>query len=210
MLSKSRLIIFLLLLLILLIVLPILSSAFTQFIDTYKFNLSLVPDNLLTAILKTPSTYIKFFSQTTPPNILSWSIIALFTIYSLLGLLSSKSQKRYMQRDSYGSHGTSRFQTPTEIKKNYFKYNTGWFLGSDKPNISYSIGMNGAYLPLQGSLSMQIAVFGSPGSYKTTSFVLPNIFHIPFIYKDTPQKTDLIITDPKCELFRLTNRYLKN
>ena len=133
--NKPKLIIFLLLLLILLIALPILSSAFTQFVEVYKFNLSLIPDNFLIATFKTPQTYITFFSKPNPPNILSWSIIALFIVYFLLGLLSSKSQKRYMQRDSYGSHGTSRFQAPPEIKKNYFKYNSGWFLGSDKPNI---------------------------------------------------------------------------
>jgi len=56
---------------------------------------------------------------------------------------------------------------------------------------------------------MQTLVFGSPGSFKTTSVVLPNIFHIPYIYKDQEKKADLIITDPKSEIYSLTAEYLK-
>ena len=208
--NKAGLIIFIIILALLLIVLPVLSSIFTDFLDKYIFNLSLVPDNFLLSTFKNPQTYVSFFTRLSPSNILCWAVIGLFIIYSLFGLLSSKNQKRYLRKDDYGSHGTSRFQSPKEIKNNYFKYNCGWFLGSDKPNLTYNIGMAGAYQPIYGNLNMQIAVFGSPGSSKTTAFVLPNIFHIPFVYKNTPEKADLIITDPKCELYSLTARYLKS
>ena len=207
--SKSRLILFILMFIFLLIILPVLSSVFTGFLDIYKFNLSLVPDNFLLSTFKNPQTYLSFFTRPSPSNMLCWGAVGLFIIYSLFGLLGSKNQKKYLKKDGYGSHGTSRFQSQKEIKNNYFKYNSGWFLGSDRPNLSYHIGMAGAYQPIYGNLNMQIAVFGSPGSYKTTAFVLPNIFHIPFIYKNSGQKADLIITDPKCELYSLTAKYLK-
>ena len=208
--NKSRLILFILMLVFLLTILPVLSSVFTGFLDIYKFNLSLVPDNFLLSTFKNPQTYLSFFTRPSPSNMLCWGVIGLFIIYSLFGLLGSKNQKKYLKKDGYGSHGTSRFQSQKEIKNNYFKYNSGWFLGSDRPNLSYHIGMAGAYQPIYGNLNMQIAVFGSPGSYKTTAFVLPNIFHIPFIYKNSDRKADLIITDPKCELYSLTAKYLKS
>jgi len=208
--NKAGLIFFIIILILLLIILPVLSSVFADFLNKYIFNLSLIPDNFLSSTFKNPQTYINFFTKPTPPNIFCWAVIGLFIIYSLFNRLTSKDQKRYLRKDNYGSHGTSRFQSPQEIKRNYFKHNAGWFLGSDKPNLTYNIGMAGAYQPIHGNLNMQIAVFGSPGSSKTTAFVLPNIFHIPYIYKNTPEKADLIITDPKCELYSLTARYLKS
>ncbi|MEI7616296.1 MAG: type IV secretory system conjugative DNA transfer family protein [Actinomycetota bacterium] len=208
--SKAGIVFFIIILIILLIILPVLSSVFTDFLNKYIFDLSLIPDNFLSSTFKNPQTYINFFSKPTPPNIFCWAAIGLFIIYSLFNRLTSKDQKRYLRKDNYGSHGTSRFQSPGEIKRNYFKHNSGWFLGSDKPNLTYNIGMAGAYQPIHGNLNMQIAVFGSPGSSKTTAFVLPNIFHIPFVYKDAPEKADLIITDPKCELYSLTAKYLES
>ncbi|MHB1438829.1 MAG: type IV secretory system conjugative DNA transfer family protein [Thiobacillus sp.] len=207
--KKAGLIIFIIILSLLLIILPVLSSVFTDFLDKYIFNLSLIPENFLLSTFKNPQTYTNFFTRLTPSNILCWSVIGLFIFYFLFSQLSSKNQKRYLKKDDYGSHGTSRFQSPREIKNNYFKYNSGWFLGSDKPNLTYNIGMTGAYQPIYGNLNMQIAAFGCPGSYKTTAFVLPNIFHIPFVYKNAPEKADMIITDPKCELYSLTAKYLK-
>jgi type IV secretion system protein VirD4 len=68
--------------------------------------------------------------------------------------------------------------------------------------------MPGAYHPIGGSLNMQALVLGSPGSFKTTSFVIPNIFHIPYMYKNLDEKGDMIITDPKSEIYCLTSKYL--
>ena len=188
--NKAGLFFFILILALLLMVLPVLSSVFTDFLDKYIFNLALIPDNFLLPAFKNPQTYINFFTRTNPSNILCWGMIGLFIIYSLFGLLSSKNQKRYLKKDDYGSHGTSRFQSPREIKNNYFKYNSGWFLGSDKPNLTYHIGMAGAYQPIYGNLNMQIAVFGSPGSYKTTAFVLPT-YSIFLLFIKIPQKKQI-------------------
>ena len=208
MIVKTKIITFTLILIIMLIILPILSSIFTDFLEVYKFNLSLIPENYITETVKTPQTYLNFFTKTHPTNILGWGIIGLFLVYSLFGLSGFKLQNKYTQREDYGSHGTSRFQNSKEIKKNYFKDQLGLFLGSDRQNLHYSLGMPGAYHPINSSLNMQTAVFGSPGSFKTTSFVLPNIFHIPFIYSNLKEKADLIITDPKSELYSLTADYL--
>ena len=207
---KSRIIIFILFLLILLIALPVLSSVFIQFIDKFNLNPTLVSPVILVEAFKSPKTYTDFFSKTNPPNILCWLVLAIYIIYSFLGFLSTKNQNKYSRQEKYGSHGTSRFQNPKEIRNNYFKDKSGWFLGSNIPNLSYKIGMDGAYHKINGNLNMQIAVFGSPGSFKTTAFVLPNIFHIPFIYKDLPEKADIIITDPKCEIYSLTAKYLES
>jgi type IV secretory pathway TraG/TraD family ATPase VirD4 len=83
-------------------------------------------------------------------------------------------------------------------------------LGSLQPGLSYRIGMKGAYHNINNNLNMQMLVFGSPGSFKTTSVVLPNVFHIPYIFKDKTEKADLVITDPKSELFILTSKYLED
>ena len=137
--NKAGLIIFIIIFAPLLIILPVLSSVFSDFLDKYIFNLALVPDNFLLATFKNPQTYINFFTRLTPSNILCWAVIGLFIFYSIFNQLNSKNQKRYLRKDDYGSHGTSRFQRPREIKNNYFKYNSGWFLDSDKPNLTYCI-----------------------------------------------------------------------
>jgi len=205
---RIRIIMSVLVLIIMLIVLPILSSVLAQFLQYYKFNLSLVPQNFIIKTAASSQTYFNFFTKTNPTNILGWGIVGLFLTYSLFGLAGPKLQKRYVQKDDYGSHGTSRFQTPVEVKKHYFKDNLGWFLGSNVANLKYFIGMPGAYHPIGSNLNMQTAVLGSPGSFKTTSFVLPNIFHIPYMYKNLDEKGDIIITDPKSEIYCLTSKYL--
>ena len=206
---KKRIITSVLILIIILTLLPILSSVLDKFLEDYRFDLSLVPKNFIIKTAASRSTYFNFFTKVSPTNILGWAILGLFLVYSLFGLSGLKLQKKYMQKDDYGSHGTSRFQTPREVKKHYFKDNIGWFLGSDRPNLSYSIDMPRAYHPIASSLNMQALVLGSPGSFKTTSFVIPNIFHIPYMYKDLDEMGDIIITDPKSEIYCLTSKYLK-
>ena len=195
-------------LMLMLIFLPILSSALEQFLEDYRSNISLIPENFLLITALSIRTYTDFFTKVNPVNVFFWGIIALFIIYSLFGLSHLKLEKKYIQKDGYGSHGTSRFQSPGEIKKHYFKNNLGWFLGSNTAGLKYFIGMPGAYHPIGGSLNMQALVLGSPGSFKTTSFVIPNIFHIPYMYRDLDEKGDIIITDPKSEIYCLTSKYL--
>jgi type IV secretory pathway TraG/TraD family ATPase VirD4 len=208
--TRARIIMSVLILVIMLIVLPVLLSALEQFLEVYRFNLSLVPQNFIIKTASSGNTYFNFFTKASPINILGWGIIGLFLSYLLFGLTGLKLQRGYAQKDDYGSHGTSRFQTPVEVKKNYFKDNMGWFLGSNEAGKSYFIGMAGAYNPIRSSLNMQTLVLGSPGSFKTTSFVLPNIFHIPYMYKNLDEKGDLIITDPKSEIYCQTSNYLTN
>ncbi|MCL4378508.1 MAG: type IV secretory system conjugative DNA transfer family protein [Actinobacteria bacterium] len=205
---RARIIISALILVIMLTVVPILSSVFGQFLEVYRFNLLLVPQNFIIKTAASSNTYLNFFTKVNPVNILGWGIVGLFLSYSLFGMLDLKLQKRYMQKDDYGSHGTSRFQTPGEIKKHYFKDSLGWFLGSNEAGKTYFIGMPGSYHSIRSNLNMQTLVLGSPGSFKTTSFVLPNIFHIPYMYKNLVEKGDLIITDPKSEIYCLTSKYL--
>ena len=166
---KNRIIVFFLMLIIMLIILPVLSSIFTEFLEVYKFNLSLTPENFIINTFRNIHTYINFFTKTYPANILGWSLIGLFIIFSIFGTAKLKIQSKYSQMEKYGSHGTARFQTPKEIKNNYFKDKMGWFLGSNIPDLKYSVGMPGAYHPIESSLNMQTLVFGSPGSFKTTS-----------------------------------------
>ena len=206
--TRTRIITSILILIIMLIILSILSSVLESFLEDYRFNLSLVPENFIIKTAASSNTYINFFTKVSPANILGWGVSGLFLAYSLFGLAGLKLQKRYTQRDDYGSHGTSRFQTPREVKKHYFKDNLGWFLGSNVADLKYFIGMPGAYHPIGSSLNMQSLVLGSPGSFKTTSFVLPNIFHIPYMYRNLDEKGDIIITDPKSEIYCLTNKYL--
>ncbi|MCL4415449.1 MAG: type IV secretory system conjugative DNA transfer family protein [Actinobacteria bacterium] len=208
--NKTRIIMSVLILIIILTVLPILSSVLRQFLEDYRFNLSHVPQNFIIKTATSSKTYFNFFTKVNPINILGWGIIGLFLSYSLFGMLEPKLQKRYMQKDDYGSHGTSRFQTSSEVKKHYFKDNLGWFLGSNVANLKYFIGIPGAYHSIGSNLNMQTLVLGSPGSFKTTSFVLPNVFHIPYMYKNLDEKGDLIITDPKSEIYCLTSKYLEN
>jgi len=205
---KIRIITSILMLLFMLIILPILSSVLGQFLEGYRYDISLNPEDFLFKIAVSRSTYTDFFTKVSPPNVFSWAALGLFITYSFFGLKGLKLQKRYTQKDDYGSHGTSRFQTPREVKKHYFKNKLGWFLGSSTADLNYFIGMPGAYHPIESSLNMQALVLGSPGSFKTTSFVIPNIFHIPYMYKNQDEKGDIIITDPKSEVYSLTSKYL--
>lgn len=207
--DKKSIILSVFILIILLSILPVVSYVFDQFTEVYKFNVSLVPQNFLINAALSLSTYFNFFTRANPVNILGWAIIGIFLSYMLFSIAGTNLQKRYIQKDDYGSHGTSRFQTFREIKKHYFIDRLGWFLGSSSAGLKYSIGMAGAFHPIRGNLNMQALVLGSPGSFKTTGFVIPNIFHIPYMYKNLEEKGDLIITDPKNEIYCLTAEYLK-
>ncbi|MCJ8343864.1 MAG: type IV secretory system conjugative DNA transfer family protein, partial [Cetobacterium sp.] len=128
--------------------------------------------------------------------------------------------------NDYGSHGTAKFKPKYEIEK-LNKDNVGWFLGSVEKVDDFSINeiskntnkhevkkinkknKNYVYKPVNSDLNMQMTVIGPPGSQKTTGFVFPNIFHICNAYKNLEEKADLIITDPKTEIYRKTADYLE-
>ena len=178
-----------------------------------KFIFPLLGDSYLAATFLSIDTYRSFylFKILDPPNAMGWTVIGAYlvlVIFRIFDYLKADSST-YSQSDKYGSHGTSRFQRTGEIKNNFYNIKPGWFLGSVKPNQSYKPGMEAAYLPVGGKLNMQVTVIGSPGSYKTTGLVLPNIFHIPYAYKNLNEKADLIITDPKSEVYSLSADYLE-
>ena len=119
----------------------------------------------------------------------------------------------YKKDSKYGSHGTARLLTKREIKNKFSKDKLGFFMGSTKKkNKSYQIGQDAIYHAEDNieELNSQIIMFGPPGSKKTTGYELPNIFHIPDAYlRETGELPDLIITDPKSEMFSLTADYLE-
>ena len=177
-----------------------------------RFIFPLLGESYLLDTFLAKDTYISFYMIRAwdPPNVLGWAIVLAYLVFSSFGTFGFfRSKNTYSLKEKYGSHGTSRFQNRSEIIANFYGDKIGWFLGSCVPGKSYRPGMEGAYLPVKGRLNMQITVIGSPGSYKTTSLVLPNIFHIPYVYKNLGQKADLIITDPKNEVFSLTANYLE-
>ena len=179
-----------------------------------KFIFPLLGNSYISDIFLSKDTYKSFymFRVLDPPGILGWVVIGTYLVFAVFKIFDylKGTNSTYSQEEKYGSHGTSRFQTRSEIKNNFYSDKLGWFLGSLKPNQRYSPGMDAAYLPEGGKLNMQVTIIGSPGSYKTTSLVLPNIFHIPYVYSSLDEKADLVITDPKSEVFSLTANYLKS
>ena len=168
-------------------------------------------------------TYTNLFNFNSPISIAGLGAFSWIT-YKTISTLR-EGNKKYQDSSDYGSHGTSKFQTEQEIKKKYYKDKFGWFLGTvdlektiNKEKLfpsreikpyAYKEGMEAAYHRLNGELNMQALILGPPGSRKTTGFVLPNIFHIVNMYKNKDEKADIIITDPKSELFENTADYLK-
>lgn len=207
--NKSKLIMQLIFTLGLCLVIPFLARIIREVIEVYNFNFSLIPEGYIKQNISL-ETYKGFFDFKNPVNGLGLALIILFVVLSIINNINSlKPEETYEQEEEYGSHGTSRWQTRKEIKTNYYQDKLGWFLGSMDNNKTYDIGMDAAYHPVDGDLNMQVVVVGPPGSKKTTGFVLNNIFHICDVYKDKEEKADLIITDPKPELYPLTANYLE-
>lgn len=210
--NKVGLIIFSAILLILLVCVPCLSMIIRDMVEVYKFNPNKLPSNYFMNLIFSFKTYKSFFTKADAPNMVGWGILAWYIISSILSLLKDNTEK-YEQKEEYASHGTSRWQTEEEIRNNYYMDKLGWFIGDIEPNKVYEIMMDAAYLPVNGKLNMQLIVVGPPGSIKTTGFVLNNIFHIATIYKELyeqiKERADLVITDPKPELYPLTAAKLK-
>lgn len=202
---------FIILLLFIILVMSNVAFIFRDIVEVYSFKLTKLPHNYFLKVFLSINTYIKFFKVHDNPNYFSWAIsLYVFGSYVIgkLGIL--KVKESYEQADEYGSHGTSRFLKEDEIKNNYYNDKVGWFLGSYKPQQVYTVGMDAAYHALDQDLNMQMLIVGPPGTNKTTGFVLPNIFHLGDIYSKAKIKADLIITDPKSELYCLTSKYLKD
>lgn len=170
----------------------------------HKFEVE-ISKNLILENSKNFSTYKTLFNVETPINVIGLVILIVFSIKTLF---PKKNTNTYEECYDYGSHGTSRWQIKDEVLNNYYRDKKGWFLGSIDNKTKFSNMMNVAYQPVEGELNMQMVVIGAPGSKKTTGFVFPNIFHICDVYKDSEEKADIIVTDPKGEIFGRTSSYL--
>jgi type IV secretory pathway TraG/TraD family ATPase VirD4 len=184
--------------------------------DEYNFALSKIPHSKVLEILISLDTYKAFLYYEDNLNQIGYIILGMCFIFMMFSGWSEVVElKSFTKSEKYGSHGTSRFQTPKEIKKNYYHNQLGWFLGATKRSY-YNLGMKGAYhnsFELEGQVNQQVLAIGPPSTNKTTSLILPNMFHIPYVYRQNYHKLkempDIIVTDPKGEIFELTHDYYK-
>ena len=203
---KKRITFFIIIGLAISILIPIAATSI-YFLVENKMNLTLLNQEYFKGICFSIETYSNFynFKIDNPFKFLGYIVIGYYILMFILREFTAfKPKKAYEKMDDYGSHGTSRWQNKYEVRENYYK-DIGWFLGSENKE-DYKIGMKGAYHPVEGKLNMQMTVVGSPGCNKTTGFVLPNILHIANVYSNRDKKNmpDLIVTDPKSELYSLT------
>ena len=136
---------------------------------------------------------------------------AIFSIFVLLNLFllqlmsgSIGADPHYTKASQYASHGSSDWLSKKDTKKEYQSQNYGFIFGSTQRND------NGKTSALYTNFNNpggngQVIVLGPPGSYKTASFVLPNVTHIT----ELEEKADLIITDTKGEVKKLKEEELK-
>lgn len=182
-------------------------------IEEYNFKTSNLPEGFFFKVvfsLDTYKTFLKFDNSLNNVGLILILMLFLFMVFGGVGGI--KIDKKYKESYKYGSHGTARWQTKREIKRSYCKNDLGWFLGSVEKGKTYKINMKAAYLAVNNDkkLNMQVNVVGSPGSIKTTGFVMPNAFHLPFAYKKAKLPLpDLVFTDPKSELYTKTANYFK-
>ena len=182
--KRKKFIIFVILGGLILLIIPILERFIMSLLES-KFDISLIDGEYIKQIALDKNTYLGFynFKFDNPAKVLGYVLIVWYVFSYLLGLITSFSPKqKFEQVDGYGSHGTSRWQTDKEIKESYYNDKKGWFLGANDKIDRYKVGMNGAYHKINGKLNMQMVVVGPPGCNKTTGFVLPNIFHLVYVY----------------------------
>lgn len=193
-------------------VVMVLITAVREWVEVYTLSVDHFSKDYFLGLLSL-ETFLNFLKPTMY-NLMGWVIIALGIVSFCINTIyrNIKKDKTYSDETGYGSHGTAKFQTEKEKNKNYSNDKVGWFLGSNEENQDYKLGMEGLYHPVKGELNMQMTVVGSPGSIKTTGFVLPNLFHLPYIYKKQGkgEMPDIIVTDPKSELYCLTSPYYES
>lgn len=191
----------------------VFANALRSLINDYRFKFSEIPDDFLKSFFLERDTYIDFVSIIDPPNFIFWlffAILLLTIIASRYNLLRSRSS--FDQVHEYGSHGTARWSSESEIRSRHYKNDIGWFLGTLTRNTGYQLGMKAAYHAVENDvkLNMQINIVGPPGSNKTTGFNLPNLLHIPQAYRKAGMvPPDVIVTDPKSELYSLTSEHYR-
>lgn len=198
----------------LILTLPVAANFLIYLIEDLQFNFLLLNGIKITQFISV-GTYKNFFNfkDVHVVNAFGWVIIVWNIISQLINNAEIIRRNKFEQNDEYGSHGTSRFQTKKEMKNNYAEDKLGWFLGSDKKNKVYELGMEALYHSVNSELNMQVTVVGPPGTNKTTGFIFPNIFNLvneyKRQYKTLGEMPDLIITDPKPEIIYSTYNFLK-
>ncbi len=194
-----------------LILLPNLARAINDFFEKFNFKLEEYNPEYFFSNLLNLDTYVLFFTTINPWNAAGWFAIGYTLFFQFFELINPSEKKTYEKQDGYGSHGTARWQTLNEKKKYYYKNDKqGWFLGHIKEQ-SYDLDGDYAYHTVNNStdLNMQVNVIGPPGSKKTTGFLYPSIFEMVKNYKDSKEKPDFVITDPKSEILMYTTKYLE-
>src|SRR5690554_4881157 len=112
----------------------ILSKSVELFFDTLNKDVKLLTPGLFSSVIFDYRTYIGFF-QLTEFNKILWFLIVVAAIYMFFGFYDLKVHKSFAQKDDYGSHGTARWQTKREIRRNYMQDKLGWFYGDIKPSV---------------------------------------------------------------------------
>lgn len=126
------------------------------------------------------------------------SQLIFFTIFvyaSFKILLPDKKFKKQNASD-FGSHGSARWATKDEIKKNLLKDKNGFILGEYNGEL--------AVHPKESKLNQIITTFGGSGSGKSAGYSITNT-----LYNAEEVGESLVITDPKGELYNTTSKHLK-
>ena len=130
---------------------------------------------------------------------LSFLLLNLFFVYYFF----FKATETY-KTTKYGSHGTAKWQSKKEIKQNYKPFTYGFVIGSlkdEKFDINSEFNIIKA---IDDNVNNQFLVIGPPGTGKTTGFIFPNIE-----YLSSEKRPDLIITDPKGEIYSIKAEMLR-
>jgi type IV secretory pathway TraG/TraD family ATPase VirD4 len=177
-------------------------------IEQFQANLSF---GYVVDLLFSKEVHLAFYGFN-PINVGFWGVTGFGVLMVLLSAFGPNEKSKFEQMEAYGSHGSSRWQTKEEIKKNYYEDPIeGWYLGSiDKDE--FKLGAPAAVHAIKNSVNLnsQIIVYGPPGSNKTTGLINTNMQHIPHAYKKSKEKADIIVTDPKGEILTLSGKYLQD
>ena len=128
-------------------------------------------------------------------------IIAIITVFIILNVILvclkiTPSKIGIKPKENDSTHGTATWMQENEMK-NILGFNDtpGLILGTYNEKI--------IKLPFESFFNKNISVFGSSGSMKTTSFLLPNLLELSKFNKS------IIVTDPKAEIYRITATYFR-
>ncbi|KAB2329457.1 VirD4-like conjugal transfer protein, CD1115 family [Bacillus mesophilum] len=195
------------------VILPVISYHLIGILER-DFTLMSIQDSLSLDYFKelfTSAGLYKTYFSLNPINVACWGLIAYAFFMFFLSKIGPTEKDEFELSDEYKSHGTARWQYKKEAKKNYYEGpRQGWFLGSvDKEPFRLTEEVAAHAVENEAKLNMQVNAVGPPGSNKTTGFVYPALFYIPFAYKNSSEKPDIICTDPKGEILAYTGNYLK-